>query len=225
MLFKYNPELLRDDIVTKGYAHLKDILSDDFVGQLKRFYSDSTRDSATESREWKITGKKRQFVFNFATPEDAQEFRDGLARLTDIPVDDFTISERHLKVYDAAANPFPAPHKDRNASHYSIGMPIHLTEGSSVCVFPDLEPGPNPNDKATFLSEDRDAQHPDFYRTDKAVLLNEKVGDVVIFLGSTLYHERVNAAGTAVLYIKANGVGADPLNENIYATGEGAVDA
>lgn len=74
MLFKYNPELLRDDIVTKGYAHLKDILSDDFVGQLKRFYSDSTQDSATESREWKITGKNASSYSISPRPKTRRNF-------------------------------------------------------------------------------------------------------------------------------------------------------
>ena len=55
------------------------------------------------------------------------------------------------------------------------------------------------------------------YQTEEAVMLNEKVGDLVLFNGSSIFHERVKAAGTAVLYIKINDNGDDPLGENIYS--------
>ncbi len=40
---------------------------------------------------------------------------------------------------------------------------------------------------------------------------------MIVFLGSTIYHERIRPRGTAVLYIKVNDQGLDPLRENIYA--------
>ncbi|MEO0720003.1 MAG: hypothetical protein AAFZ06_14160 [Pseudomonadota bacterium] len=40
---------------------------------------------------------------------------------------------------------------------------------------------------------------------------------MICFLGSALFHERVNPAGAAVLYIKANGDGRDPLGADIYS--------
>jgi len=153
----------------------------------------------------------------FRSVAAAEIFRDGMARLTGIGPQDFTISERHLKVYDEAADPWPAPHKDRNASHFSIGLPVVLPEGSSVCVFPDLEPGPNTEERAVFLSPPPGGTARDIYRSARAEILNERLGDMVVFLGSALFHERVNGAGTSVLYIKVNGRGEDPLGENIYA--------
>lgn len=50
------------------------------------------------------------------------------------------------------------------------------------------------------------------------MMLNEQVGDVIVYLGSAIFHERVRAAGTAVLYIKVKDTGQDPLGENIYET-------
>ena len=47
-------------------------------------------------------------------------------------------------------------------------------------------------------------------------MLHEKVGDLVVFLGSAIFHERVKAGGAAILYIKVNDAGRDPLGENIY---------
>ncbi|MGC9368062.1 MAG: hypothetical protein ACP5DX_00850 [Paracoccaceae bacterium] len=217
MIFKYDPGTLRADLQKNGYAHLKDVLSDEFVGQLQDFYESSMKDADTESEDWKIAGKKRQFVFNFPSSEAAQEFKTGLARLTGIDEDTFTISERHLKVYDKHANPYPAPHKDRSASFYSIGLPVFLPEGSTVCLFPELDAEPNKEDHAVFLTERDRPDLEKIYDNEKALMLNENVGDIVIFLGSALWHERVRGAGTAVLYIKVNGEGVDPLGENIYA--------
>lgn len=217
MVFKYDPGTMRDALQTQGFAHLKDVLADGFVDYLKAFYRRSMTEAANESAEWKIAGKKRQFVFDFPSAEAAEEFRAGLARLTGIDEKTFTISERHLKVYDAQAKPFPAPHKDRAASQYSIGMPVDLPEGSTVCIFPELQRGQNTEDCAVFMTDRDRADLDKIYETDDAVMLNEKVGDLVVFLGSALYHERVRAAGTAVLYIKVNERGEDPLGENLYS--------
>ncbi|MDF0599626.1 hypothetical protein P1J78_02670 [Psychromarinibacter sp. C21-152] len=216
MIFKYDPAVAAPELQTKGYAHLKDVLSDDFVAYLTGFLDACLAEDARESRSWNIKGKKRQFVFDFPSDESAEAFRRGLAALTGIAPDDFTVAERHLKVYDDHAAPFPAPHKDRAASHYSIGLPIRLPEGSTVCAFPDLDPGENTEDHAVFLGQEDPETIRALYDSDAARMLNESVGDLVVFWGSRLYHERVRGAGTAILYIKANGVGDDPLGENIY---------
>jgi len=216
-VYKEDPANFRDQLVKDGYVHLRDILSDEFVSHLTSFFEEMMRGEANESDDWQIKGKKRQFIFEFPSNAVAKEFRDGLAKLTGMDTQKITISERHLKVYDKHAAPYPAPHKDRSASTYSIGLPAFLPEGSSVCVFPELDPGPNTEERAVFLT-DRD--HPDLekiYESEKCVMLNESVGDMVVFLGSALWHERVRGAGTAVLYIKCNETGEDPLGENVFA--------
>lgn len=216
MLFKNNPSNFKVELERHGYVLLKDVLTDDFKAYLCAFFDTAMQEAALEADDWRITGKKRQFVFDFRSIEDANEFRQGMAELTGIPIADFTISERHLKVYDVQANPYPAPHKDRSASHYSIGLPVHLPEGSTVCMFPDLNPGPNLEHEAKFLEGINPEGIKALYDGPHARMLKESFGDVIVFLGSALYHERVKGAGTAVLYIKANGEGDDPLGENIY---------
>ena len=57
----------------------------------------------------------------------------------------------------------------------------------------------------------------DIYESPEALPLNEELGDMIVFLGSSIYHERIRPRGTAVLYIKVNDEGFDPLGENIYA--------
>ncbi len=215
-MFRFDPASHRADLQSRGFAHLKGVLTAEFVAHLADWHQSAMSRSDDESLKWRIAGKKRQFVFDFPQTETAHEFRAGMAGLTGIPEGDFTISERHLKVYDADANPFPAPHKDRAASHYSIGIPVDLAPGSSVCVFPDLAPGHNAEDHAVFITDRDDPEAARIYDTENAVLLNEKVGDLILFLGSALWHERVRAAGTAILYLKVNGRGEDPLGENLY---------
>mgnify|MGYP001793455600 CR=1 FL=1 len=216
MVFKYDPGDAREEFKTRGFVHLKDLMTDDFLSHLDAFYKESQASAQNEKEDWKIYGKKRQYLFDFSSDEAAIEFRDGMARLLDYEPDALTISERHLKVYDEDAMPWPAPHKDRAASAVSIGLPIHLPEGSTVCVFPELEFGPNEEERAVFMT-DRD--HPDLehiYAKEKAVMLHERVGDLVVFLGSSIYHERVKAGGAAILYVKVNDDGRDPLGENIF---------
>ena len=216
MIFKYDPGTMRARFKKQGYVLLKDILDDRFLAHLSEFYDRSQSDDDGELQGWKIYGKKRQFLFSFSSQEDANEFRDGMARLTGIDRDSFTISERHLKVYDAAAEPWPAPHKDRASSEISIGLPIRLPAGSSACVLPKLGITANTDDRAIFLT-DRDHPTPGkVYEMEEAIKLNEQIGDVVVFLGSALFHERINGGGTAILYLKVNGSGQDPLGENIF---------
>lgn len=217
MLFKYDPEIGAARLAAEGFVHLKGILADDFVDHLTGFVAAALAGPDAQMARWAIAGKKRQFVFDFPTPSHAEAFRDGMSRLTGIARDSFTVAERHLKVYDRAAPRLPAPHKDRAASHFSIGLPVHLPAGSSVCVFPDHQPGENRADHAVFLGGGDARAIGALYASDGARMLNERVGDVIVFWGSRLYHERVGAAGAAVLYIKANGIGLDPLGENIFA--------
>ena len=213
----------RCELQKQGFAHLKGILSNDFLTYMQGDLHKALNDRGQESQGWKVDGKKRQFVFDFPSARAANQFRAGMARLTDIPADNFTLAERHLKIYDQHAQPYPAPHKDRSAAQFSIGLPVFLAQQSTVCVFPDLDPGHNEEGSAVFLSaKDQDSIEA-LYASDEAIMLNEKVGDLVIFLGSTLFHERVCAAGTAILYLKINDAGIDPLGHNIYArtTGRG----
>lgn len=217
MIFKYDPGTLRKDLKIKGYAHLKNVLSDEFFSYLKCFCAASMLESKNERKDFRIADKKRQFVFEFPREDDAREFRSGLARVTGMEEKKMMLSERHLKVYDGAASPFPPPHKDRAASQFSIGIPIHLPKGSTVCMFPNVGPGLNQKEHAVFLDEHGGSDPSEIYKRTDAVMLNEKVGDVIVFRGSYLFHERVHAAHTAVLYLKINDNGLDPLGENIFA--------
>lgn len=217
MPFKYDPRSRRGDFERDGFILLKDVLSDSFMAYLKDFHAKSRSGAVAEYGQWRIGGKKQQFLFDFPSQDVALRFRNGIAALTGMDETSIAISERHLKQYEPDAPDYPAPHKDRGASKISIGLPIHLGEGTSVCVFPTLDRSPNKAELAVYMT-DRD--HPglaDIYNSKDALPLNEELGDMIVFLGSTIYHERIKPRGTAVLYIKINDQGADPLGEDIYS--------
>lgn len=216
MPFKRNLQPYHEQLQRDGYVLLKDIVSDGFMATLKDYLSQTRSGDVSEYGTWRIGGKKHQYLYDFPSTEIASRFRAQLAALTGLDEDHFTISERHLKQYEDDAPDYPAPHKDRGASKYSIGLPIHLGPETSVCVFPTLDRTPNDSERAVFMT---DKDHPglaDIYESSEALPLNEELGDMIVFLGSGIYHERVRPRGTAVLYIKVNDDGFDPLGENIY---------
>lgn len=215
-MFNFDPGVARAEFEQSGYVHLREVLKQAVIDNLNDFLKKALQESVDEQGEWRIYGKKRQFLYDFPDSETAEKFRCGMAALTGIDYDELTISERHLKVYDRDAKPWPAPHKDRAASQISIGLPVSIPENSSACVFPGLQAGPNPEEHAVFMT-DRDHPHLDkIYQLEECVMLHERPGDLVAFLGSSIYHERVHPAGAAILYIKVNGAGSDPLGQDIY---------
>ena len=225
MPFKRNLGIYHDQLQHDGYILLKDIVSDSFMATLRDFLKRSRQGDVAEYGTWRIGGKKHQFLYDFPSQAIADGFRTQLAALTGLDADRFTISERHLKQYEQDAPDYPAPHKDRGASKYSIGLPIHLGEDTSVCVFPHLDRSPNEAERAVFMTEQDHPGLAGIYASPEALPLNEELGDMIVFLGSSIYHERIRPRGTAVLYIKVNDEGFDPLGENIYATEREAVPA
>jgi hypothetical protein len=220
MPFKRKLSQYRDQLQRDGYILLKGIVSDEFMTTLQDFLRRSRTGDVAEYGTWRIGGKKHQFLYDFPSKDIANRFRVELAALTGLDEQRFTISERHLKQYEDDAPEYPAPHKDRGASKFSIGLPIHLGPETSVCVFPSLDRTANYGERAVFMTE---KDHPDLagiYASPEALPLNEELGDMIVFLGSGIYHERIRPRGTAVLYIKVNDEGFDPLGEDIYGDGE-----
>jgi hypothetical protein len=217
MMFKRDLGKSRKAFEAQGYILLKDVLSGEFMKYLKDFHERSMAGNVTEKEKWRIGGKKQQFVFDFGSDEAALEFRAGIAALTGLKPEKIAISERHLKQYEMDAPDYPNPHKDRGASKVSIGLPISLGEGTSVCIMPGLDRTANEGERAVFMTEKECPDLAKIYESSDAMFLNEELGDMIVFLGSTMWHERVRPRGTAVLYIKLNDENLDPLGEDIYA--------
>ena len=217
MIFKNELTTYRAQFERDGYILLKDILAPEFLVYLDDFRRGSLNGDVAEYGQGRVGGKKQQFLFSFPSDEAALAFRSGIAALTGLAEDRITVSERHLKQYEADAPDYPAPHKDRGASKVSIGLPVHLGPETSVCVFPALDRAPNEGERAVFMTEQGHPGLAEIYKSLDALPLNEQLGDMIVFLGSTIYHERIRPRGTAVLYIKVNDEGFDPLGEDIYA--------
>lgn len=217
MMFKRDLSVHSGEFQRNGYILLKDVISEEFMAYLKDFHRRSLDGTLAEHGTWRIGGKKHQYVFDFGSDAAAEEFRAGIAILTGMRPEKIAISERHLKQYEADAPDYPAPHKDRGASKISVGLPVHLGPGTSVCVMPGLDRTPNPGERATYMTERDNPDLAGIYQSREALFLNEELGDMIVFLGSTIFHERVRPRGTAVLYIKLNDENLDPLGEDIYS--------
>jgi len=218
MMFKRNLSAHSGEFKRNGYILLKDVISEEFMTYLKDFHRKSLNGTLAEHGAWRIGGKKHQYVFDFGSDAAAEEFRAGIATLTGMRLDKIAISERHLKQYETDAPDYPVPHKDRGASKISVGLPVHLGPGTSVCVMPGLDRTPNPGERAIYMTEQDNPDLAGIYQSEDALLLNEELGDMIVFFGSTIFHERVRPRGTAVLYIKINDENLDPLGEDIYSS-------
>ncbi|MEE9303126.1 MAG: hypothetical protein V3U84_04995 [Thiotrichaceae bacterium] len=210
----FNTELHQysKDFNKSNYVVMKDIISDKFLGQIRTFYEGTLDGSIAEREQFKIKNKKSQYLFEFSSNDDVLAFKEALCSVTGWEVDETILSERHLKVYDEQAADYPYPHKDRAASGISVGLPIHLPPQSELYVFPELEPGENEIENASFLSSKDYPIVNELYDRPDAISIKQNVGDMVVFLGSAMYHERVKASGTAILYCKLNNIGRNPLN-------------
>ena len=204
----------RKKLEQSGYLHLEKTLSDDFVQSLKFYGSQITVNKLDEIAEWHIPGKKRQYLYDFATQKFFDSFRKGLSGIIGKPAEEIVISERHIKVYLSEAADFPAPHKDRHAAEYTIGFPIHIPTDSRVCFFPFLSREENTEQRAVYAEMPDGTEMEHFYTDERIVKVKGDVGDMFIFHGSTVFHERIMSSGSMILYIKVNTASRDPLREH-----------
>lgn len=217
-MFKKDVADYRQAFQTDGYINLKDVLTDEFIAHLRSFLTsinDGERDDLPANR---MPGHKRQYKFEFPSRETALEFRDALCALSGLSADNAVLSERHLMIYEGTSKAYPYPHKDRAASGLTVGFPIDIPKESAVYVFPDMDRTENLNEKASYLGEDAYENPREIYNRADAVCMKDELGDMVVFMGSTIFHARVHPANTAVLYCKMNDVGRDPLGEDIFHT-------
>jgi len=198
----------------QNYLHLEDVLSDEFKDVLEWYGREITENRLDEIDEWHIAGKKKQFLFDFPSQNFLDGFCKSIAQITGHSGKDITIGERHIKVYLEEAKDFPAPHMDRQAAEFTIGFPIHIASNSRVCFFPHLSRKENTGEKACYATVSEGCDMAQFYDDERIVKMKGKVGDMFIFHGSTIFHERIKAAGSIILYIKINASNRDPLGEH-----------
>ena len=215
-VFDFTPRDCSADLAKFGFVHWRGGVTSEFLAYATRFTYDRLAAGA-DLEQWRIEGKKRQLLFEFpGGSKTIEEVRAVVAQLAGWRVRDVTLSERHVKVYDDDAPSRPAPHKDRAASRLALGLPLHMPTDSYVALYPNADSTPNPfTSSAAWRSSLDDDALPERTVADVApVTIDVRVGDLLLFRGSSLYHERVNAGGARVLYLKFNDFGIDPAGED-----------
>lgn len=214
MAFNQNLSHAKQMLNNESYMHLKDVLSDEFIKLLVECGKQIRDGSLEEVTEWHIPGKKRQYLFDFPSRDFLSSFCEGIAQITGYDPEKITIGERHVKVYLEEAPDFPAPHMDRQAAEFTIGFPIEISKGSRVCFFPHMNRDENTGERAIYADVPASTDMQSYYSDERIEKYKGKVGDMFIFHGSTIFHERIKSSGSMILYIKINASGQDPLGEH-----------
>jgi hypothetical protein len=222
-IFAFDPADHRDTYRARGWVHVRDGVSPAFLTHLQDEAARPTRSTGegpgapdAALRGAGIWGQKEQHLYDGDQLGALRAELCGLSTaMCGLDPAGFTMSERHLKAYDAGADPDPAPHKDRLASVVSVGVSIRVPPESTLVLYPDVDTWPNP-----FLTTDlRHSLEP--CTLPEVVLagapgveIHDRPGDVVVFRGSALWHRRRHSAGTLNLYLKCNDFDCDPLGED-----------
>jgi hypothetical protein len=213
-LFTFGAQQYREQFERQGWLHVQEGLDPAFLAYLQDFVARARDEVPIEGRG--IQGEKDQFVLELPESESWDEIHDLVSDLCGLERGTMALSERHIKAYQSDADPRPSAHKDRFASQISVGLSVHVPEGSHLVMYPDDERDPNP-----YLSGAHHASL-DLHESPDVVLANareveihDRAGDVIFFHGASTWHLRRNAADTVVVYLKLNEFECDPLGEDV----------
>ena len=198
-----------------GYVHIPKGLTEEFL-QLAAKQVDAYLQGPLLKRF--AIGDKQQALYEFPTndSEYLQQLFQGVGTVCGMDPAEMTLSERHIKTYDADAHPRPLAHKDRYASEISIGFSIEIPTGSTLIFYPYNELDINRFDSSTEYRENLSEGKSVETRLAAAqrVEIQDGPGDVVMFHGHQIWQLRWNAAGSTLLYLKLNTYNCDPLGED-----------
>ncbi|HWE01869.1 MAG TPA: hypothetical protein VG326_05615 [Tepidisphaeraceae bacterium] len=218
-MFNFDPAKYADHFAREGYVHIKAGVTEPFYEKLVRQVADNMRTKIM--KEYAI-GDKQQAMYEFPEGGDyPDEVCQAVAGVVGIDRKTMVLSERHIKAYDATASAEPLAHKDRYASEYSVGMSVHVREGSTLVLYPydqrDINPFNTSQQMRASLSPDR---YPEAaLRRARRIEIKDAARDVIIFRGHSMWHLRANPANTTMLYLKMNSFHCDPLGEDRHSEG------
>lgn len=214
-IFAFDAAEYRPHFENEGWVHIRNGISPEFLTELRDFIRRSLEQTRLD--EFAIRGKKEQSLYEFpGTVDFPGEVFDVVSAVCGLNRETMTVSERHIQAYDADATPEPDPHKDRYPSQISLGFSIDIPDESRLVLYPYDEQGLNPfNSAATFHRSLQPHELPAIALRDaRAVELDDRAGDVVMFHGSTTWHLRRHSANAVNLYVKLNDFDCDPLGED-----------
>ena len=214
-MFQFSPADYAAQFAKEGYVHIRGGVTETFFNKVVAQVEQSMK--IRLMKEFAI-GDKQQSMYEF--PDDdgdyVNELCTNVARVTGLKPEDMVLSERHVKAYEATAAAEPHAHKDRFASEISVGLSVHVKEGSTLVLFPHDELETNPFNTSVQL---RASLSPERYpeprlKKAKRVEIKDAARDVIIFRGHKFWHLRANPALTTMLYFKMNSFNCDPLGED-----------
>ena len=173
-------------------------------------------DQGSDLADWRYPEKKEQFLWDLPAGLTADSLCRSVANATGLNPDRTRIAERHLKVYSATAPETPPAHKDRSASMITVGIGIDIPEDSRLVIWPNdhNEPNPYPTSQEWRATREPNELPEVVLASLTPTEVNLQRGDVVMFRGAEIYHERHRPASTTVLYLKFNDCDLDPLGED-----------
>lgn len=215
-VFNFNPVEYQAEYAKNGYVHVAKGVDPEFL-TFARTYARDAIDRDDSLKEWHFKNKKSQFLFEFPPEVDfVGDLKQVVGEVAGMDRNSVTLCERHVKVYNDKAASNPPPHKDRLASELTVGIPLEVPENSYIVLYPDHCREVNHfASTAQHRASLRDEDLPETLLADVQPQEHRVwPGDVILFRGSSMYHERVNPANTSLLYLKFNSMGLDPLGED-----------
>jgi hypothetical protein len=213
-IFDFDPNDYAETYSSHQFVHIREGVSEEFHDLLVK-YAKEKENSRLD--DFAIKGKKEQSLFEFPeTVNFPDELFDVVSQVCGLNRETMTLSERHIKSYDANAAPDPPAHKDRFPSQVSVGLSIDIPEESRLVLYPYEHRGVNAFNKAAdfYASLQPDELPEVVLKTAREVEVDDRARDVVMFAGSSIWHERRHAARALNLYLKLNDFGCDPLGED-----------
>jgi hypothetical protein len=214
-IFNFDPADYADRYAETGWVHIPGGIDPEFLAYLKDFTAKRFQEKHVEGKA--IGGAKEQALFDFPAQTDFPgELFDSIAAVAGLNREGMTLSERHIKAYDADAPEYPVAHKDRFASQVSVGLSIDIPEDSYLVLYPHTDVSVNPyNVSPQWLASLDPHERPEVVLENAPeIRIDDKPGDVVMFPGSAVWHLRRFAANATNLYLKMNDFNSDPLGED-----------
>ncbi|HZK79671.1 MAG TPA: hypothetical protein VFC46_01355 [Humisphaera sp.] len=218
-MYNFDPARYADQFAREGYVHIKAGVTEPFHEKLVKQVEENMR---TKTMKEYAIGDKQQAMYEFPPGGNyPDELCQAVAGVVGIDANTMVLSERHIKAYDANAAAEPLAHKDRYASEYSVGMSVHVREGSTLVLYPYEERDVNPFNTSQQM---RSSLSPDRYpepalKRARRIEIKDAARDVIIFRGHSMWHLRANPALTTMLYLKMNSFHCDPLGEDRHSEG------
>ena len=214
-VFHFDPADHREKYANEGWVHIAGGIDAAFLDELSEFVSGRFDSHHVAGRG--IGGSKEQAVYEFPQGVDFPgHLFDAVAAVAGLRRETMTLSERHIKAYDADAPEDPPAHKDRLSSQVSVGLSIDIPQGSNLVLYPYDHRETNPFNVSAALRDCLpECELPEnLLPGARELVIEDQPGDVMMFQGSSMWHKRRHAAGAVNLYLKFNDFGSDPLGED-----------